>query len=124
MTKELTPLEALQEIKEQIKIFYAMLDDRASNKNNLEPTLNKLSIIEKSLKELDFYRKRDAQFKQDVNNLVDKLKALEIIKNKEVNVRLIYETETVDDYNYCVGKYINLDLSLTQEEYDLLKEVL
>lgn len=49
------------------------------------------------------------------------LEALEIIKEKEVNVGLLSRCATVERYNkgMCYeSRY------LTQEEYDLLKEVL
>ena len=51
------------------------------------------------------------------------LKALEIIKNKRVNVNLLLakiESPSPAFYNMVVG----LKYKLTQEEYDLLKEVL
>ena len=46
------------------------------------------------------------------------LKVLKIIKEKRVNVEWLLETENVEEYNESL--YNNL----TQEEYDLLKEVL
>lgn len=48
------------------------------------------------------------------------LKALEIIKSKEVNVAWLTYTDGLKEYN-C-GKFIGS--YLTQEEYDLLREVL
>lgn len=61
------------------------------------------------------------------------LKALKIIKEKEVNVRNLIDYELnhdnsyeeyLDDYNYA-DNYFELGHELlTQEEYDLLKEVL
>lgn len=45
-------------------------------------------------------------------------KALEIIKVKRVNVDLLYYCLKLQDYND------NARIHLTQEEYDLLKEVL
>ena len=54
------------------------------------------------------------------------LKALEIIKEKEIDVKDI--TETTDDYDlyvaYCEGKGYAKEFICTQEEFDLLKEVL
>ena len=87
------------------------------------------NIIENALKELEFYQKRDKTFKNDVNKLVKKLKALEIIKEKKVdltNLLFIYEHEPqygLKVYNNSVNKYRG-EKELTQEEYDLLKEVL
>lgn len=52
------------------------------------------------------------------------LEALEIIKRKEVNVRLFIECKTRKEYNNAVRDLYYQRLCLTQEEYDLLKEVL
>ena len=53
---------------------------------------------------------------------IKKLKALEIIKEKEVDVGALCELDLVL-YNKYV-KEINGTPTLTQEEYDLLKEIL
>lgn len=53
-----------------------------------------------------------------IRNLKKKLKALEIIKKKEVNVRFLISCKTLEEYNCVISDH------LTQEEYDLLKEVL
>lgn len=52
------------------------------------------------------------------------LKALEIIKRKEVNVRLFIECNTRKEYNNEVRDLYYQRLCLTKEEYDLLREVL
>jgi hypothetical protein len=51
-----------------------------------------------------------------------KLKAFEIIKEKEVDVRGINVSSAANEYNNWFSKRLKNDL--TQEEYDLLKEVL
>ncbi len=48
------------------------------------------------------------------------LKALEIIKEKIVLVDVLFDTDTLEDYNDFKSK----QEQLTQEEYDLLKEVM
>ena len=58
------------------------------------------------------------------NKVLDGIKALEILKNKEINVHALFlhlkRFDSPDGYNVLVGtKY-----QITQEEYDLLKEVL
>ena len=54
--------------------------------------------------------------------LIEKeLKALEIIKNKRVDVSLLHTTKNYQEYNFCV---FQKERALTQDEYDLLKEVL
>ena len=50
------------------------------------------------------------------------LKALEIIKEKNVDIRWIEVCDTVKDYNK--GKDEHLNYELTLEEFNLLKEVL
>ena len=56
----------------------------------------------------------------DLNIIEKELKALEIIRNKEVNVAWFTYVDNLEDYNK--GKFIGS--YLTQEEYGLLKEVL
>ena len=59
-----------------------------------------------------------------ITNLEDekKIKALEIIKEKGIILQFIKETYTVEQYN--AGVFGTLVKPLTQEEYELLKEVL
>lgn len=47
------------------------------------------------------------------------LKALEIIKEKAVNVFILFLSDNLEDYN----QYVTCS-NLTQEEYDLLREML
>lgn len=63
-----------------------------------------------------------------ITNLEDekKLKALEIIKNKMVDIHNLIYSSNVEEYNKFAMNY-NQELCntlLTQEEYELLKEVL
>lgn len=48
------------------------------------------------------------------------LKALEIIKEKEPDISFLFRVKDLNHYNSCVWK----EQELTQEEFDLLKEVL
>ena len=51
-------------------------------------------------------------------------KAIKIIKKKRVNVDFLLDCKTLEQYNNSCLRY-ELDREcLTQEEYDLLKEVL
>lgn len=83
--------------------------------------------IENALGRLENYEKNE-DFSKDVLNYaflteqdkVKKLKALEIIKKKEVNVFIFLHSSDLETYNDIVED----DRKLTQEEYDLLKEVL
>lgn len=49
------------------------------------------------------------------------LKALEIIKEKQVDIHWLKGCKSLEEYNDCVNPW---EEPLTQEEYDLLKEVL
>ena len=86
----------------------------------------RLDLIEKELKDYEELKERigfdPTVFKQDFETLMKEHKALEIIRNKVVLIDVFLESEDVNDYNefYANSK----DRHLTQEEYDLLKEVL
>lgn len=75
-----------------------------------------IDTIEKELKEGE-----KAQFKlKALGNFVKKDKALEIIKEKLVNLFHLVHTDTKEAYNDLVSEHYR---ELTQEEYDLIKEV-
>ena len=56
---------------------------------------------------------------EDYYTIEKELKALEIIKNKELNIYFV-KRMSLEDFNFCC----QYQQQLTQEEYDLLKEVL
>ena len=60
------------------------------------------------------------KFEFDFTDIEKELKALEIIKEKEVNIYKIRICDSLDEYN----KLKSTGRELTQEEYELLKEVL
>ena len=60
----------------------------------------------------------------ELKMLLKEHKALEIIKEKRLDVDLLLMTDNVEEYNKHCHKYINLETKLTQDEYALLKEVL
>ena len=57
---------------------------------------------------------------EDVKTVAKELKALEIIKEKEPDISFLYRAKDLNHYNSCVWK----EQELTQEKYDLLKEIL
>lgn len=73
------------------------------------------------------------QFDSDIDTIERELKAVKTIKNKQVNVKNLIEycynialsyEEYVDDFNYS-DNYFDLGKDLlTENEYDLLNEVL
>ena len=75
-------------------------------------------LIENALKRLEQLEEE----KQSFDRAIEKsLKALEIIKEKGIILQFIKETYTVEQYN--AGVFGTLVKPLTQEEYDLLKEI-
>lgn len=87
------------------------------NDKTLVDNLNK--DCEQELNNYDDLKQRYAKLYQ----------ALEIIKNKRVDVSLITDTKSLQEYNEKIPQYVicdenGVDRLLSQEEYDLLKEVL
>lgn len=99
--QELSPLEALEKLRQNNKDNSHMFDDEL------------LDIIESALKE---YAGFQIVFKLSNRNegkmVYDKLKVLKIIKDKFVFNEGMY------------GSLISQKLPITKEEYELLKEVL
>ena len=81
------------------------------------------NILNQELIKPNKYRKTigDIASVGQVITIQKELKALEIIKEKRVNCYLIINSENLKDYNECVDD--TTEKRLTQEEYDLLKEV-
>lgn len=98
MSKELTPLEALEEIKSTWNCM---------NPNWSLAKYSHFDIIETALKD---YEKRLILAKeyQDINNVAKRLKALEIIKR----------------FNIVLDLHNALKPFISKEEYDLLREIL
>ena len=115
MSKELTPLEALEYFRTEVVDSY--------------DGMFRYEIIETALKEYKEL-KQDYEMLKEEYFLLDKdyekvikpkLKALEIIKEKRVDIYHIQSTNKVDKYNFW--KQIT-SKSLKKKEYELLKEVL
>ena len=56
----------------------------------------------------------------DIELIEKELKALEIIKKKQVQINRLNRSHSAKQYNL----YLPKEMHLTEEEYDLLKEVL
>lgn len=84
--------------------------------------------IEKHLKDFVFHLemgKVDEMFISNSFEIIEKaLKALEIIKNKQVDVRYLFQCKSLRQYNFIYEGTNQSELCLTEEEYDILKEVL
>lgn len=129
MSKE---LEAFERIKNHTLSytggFYKTLTD------SREKEIEDLDIIESALKR-NIELEKELCFVKTMEDLTieaikdKKLKALEIIKNKVVDMDLLFHSDILQDYNeqvpqYVFGSEMDIDRCLTQEEFDLLKEVL
>ena len=66
-----------------------------------------------------YWRVRD-EYKEDFETIEKELKALEVIKEKKVQVRWLLKDDFLEEYNDDVEKKYRLTLS----EFTLLKEVL
>lgn len=121
MSKELTPLEALERLYDYHNLPNRNVVAYLLEQENL-PTYRK--IIETALKELEV--KREVIDYLLTGDDEKKLKTLEIIKEKSVDIGFLQYSSTVDLYNHYIVEHAwtKHTSSLTQEEYDLLKEVL
>lgn len=112
MSKELTPLEALEKLT---NYKCSCMSEKIECKNIIKKALEenerlKTSYLEKILNE------------ESKEYIYKKLKALEIIIEKGVAVGMLQLEEVgLQEYNDFIG---DKKLYLTQEEYDFLKEVL
>ena len=110
----MTQLEALEKIQYMLKGY--------------ETAIEPLQIIESTLKDYEILCEqlekannvyRDLMVENERN-----IKALEIIKEKDVSMYWLRHSKNVDEYNNFILTDKRQYQKLTQEEYDLLKEVL
>lgn len=116
MSKELESFERIKNITYDrtdlygIEVFRKDLDIIESALIDYEETDNQL---------YDLFEKFRINNRKD---LLKKLKSLEIIKEKNINVRGIINSPTLEHYiDHCMPRHSE---ELTQEEFDLLKDVL
>ena len=121
MNKELTPLKAFEEIKKYlVKLQFHFLEEE-------------LGIIETALKDYERLLKlrKTAEWADEKLQTKKKLKALEIIKEKNIDAQMIKQSGCLE--HYCtLYRLVYHDVASadiywrfpTQTEYDLLKEVL
>lgn len=136
MSKE---LEAVKKFKEDCllfgssdtdkdKDFKAIVDDNYFYKHMIARLCNVMGLDINPFEDLAEtenaminYIDENECFRVDVATNKKKSKALEIIKEKGINISELKFSYSVNEYNICKG---NENESLTQEEYDLLREVL
>lgn len=134
MSKELTPLKHLEFIRNyEIDDEHRTLDMNYACKQSLD-------IIEIAIKRLEehdkIFKKYDINdiwlepalyviknhFPMNTETQLKKMKSLDIIKKKNINVRGIINSPTLEHYiDHCMPRHSE---EPTQEEYNLLKEVL
>lgn len=112
MTKQLTPLEALEKIKDNMAYQIQLRGDCVVVPyfDIIKTELEKTVVLSNQLE-----HERKIRIKQE-----KKLKALEIIKEKEVQINRLNRSHSAKQYNL----YLPKEMHLTQPEFDLLKEVL
>jgi len=126
MSKELSPLEALNDLIDELECEHYGLSENewvVERKQIIETALiendeaqRELTNLKKALLKGDITNKWVNDYANQKNK---KLKAFEIIKEKRVNVRCLMSGWKLGNYNSYKAHE-----KLTQEEYDLLKEVL
>lgn len=125
-TKELTPLEALKNIEKEVE-DYEGFDE--STWYQMDRT--RFKIIETALKQAQKDKEELEELKNAISNGTiqnqwanmnsKNVKVLEIIEEKGLDIREFRYASSLYEYNIC--KNIGCK-DLTQEEYNLLKEVL
>ena len=113
-------LEALVRIEDLLNRLYetdVINDDHTHDINIIGKKLKRLEELEKAFKALS---KDDEKAKELLSLEIEKNRAFEIIKEKQVNLFHIVHTKTKEAYNDLVSEHYR---ELTKEEYDLLKEV-
>ena len=119
MTKQLSPLEALERLRP--KTTYQPYYTRNEKRHYCD-------IIETALKEREKQDKYYAKLLESVLNDKEH-KALEIIKEKNVNYQLLRQSKTFADYNKSLD-FHNFGIvgarhsRINAEDFDLLKEEL
>ena len=153
MSKKLTPLQALKELKKRYGKNFSLNDDERchvieTSLKEKEQQDNVLKVLKEVIKfattlpyiepnkdngfdimsgiEINIQRVIENKERKLLRQWIletcfpKELKALEIIKKKEVNVFIFLHSGDLETYNDMVED----NRKLTQEEYDLLKEIL
>ena len=133
MSKELEPIEALDKLLDGYsrgmagRSYYDIVREALERLEAIENEnpIEALKCLEDLYCEPVDYRSNDKAndyetIKQALLKAEKELKALEIIKEKLVDVFKLYNCKTVEEYNQAQYR----DCMLTEEEFNLLKEVL
>lgn len=111
MSKELKPLEAVEELKQNNKVGSHLFDDEL------------LDIVETALKDYENLQLKHRSTTKQVFNDFKKLKALEIIKDNKINeLELVWFNGMWFVFAPNCSRAIMY--GTRKEDYDLLKEIL
>ena len=131
MSEELTPLKALNDLIDYLESEHLDLskeDIVVERKEIIEDALEDYEEIkflyEDLMEQYELVMDLIEQYELKMENKSKKEEAFEIIKEKDVHIFWLKESETLEEYNKELLKRKMVDRLLTQEEYDLLKEVL
>ena len=116
-------LELLKKFDKLVKTYHEKI---GLNENDLLGFSLSLKIIEKELKSHEEYVKIAEKEHEELMYVQKKLKALEIIKSKPWLVNDVVESKGKYDVykSWCNTFRTDMKYRATQEEYELLKEVL
>lgn len=87
--------------------------------------LEALDKLDEVLCDIEIKHKENLGYTKPLTKSIEKeLKALEIIKKKNVNVGLVKVLGSVEQYNqtYVYDNMLNVKWCLTEEEFNILKE--
>lgn len=136
------PLEALEELRYRITNFNGKFHNYNELMGTIEAALLRLKGYENHttftmVNQINTLRDENDELRKRLNEMYElreqyhldqtKLKALEIIKEKNVDITTLLDCHNAKEYNRwnsIRSHYSHPPIDLTQEEYDLLKEVL
>lgn len=111
--------DELYTIEKELKDYYEIKE--IAKRYKWDDITSEIFNVETDKKYRDLFDSAIVNIQEDYR----KARALEIIKNKRVNVGYLIIPATLEEYNELVtGSIAGKDRQLTQAEYDLLKEVL
>ena len=111
--------DELYTIEKELKDYYEIKE--IAKRYKWDDITSEIFNVETDKKYRDLFDSAIVNIQEDYR----KARALEIIKNKRVNVGYLIIPATLEEYNELVtGSIAGKDRQLTQEEYELLKEVL
>ena len=132
----MTSKEALIYVSKNLKAFAKEYGDKINKTDNealqvLKQALERLNQLEEENQDLKNQLDNEQlafdklfESNQKLSELYAKLKqVIDILQVKRIQKRFLEESKNVDEYNKWISNLMNIR-ELTQEEYELLKEIL